>query len=112
MLQGLLCFLMIYIVFILLCLLNCVIRQVGNYMDWTCFIIVNSCILWWLKLEPQNVSSSTLGIVSCTHVDPPSRSESLGGRSLLKLKRDSERMHGLSARQTKTKNHLSSRFEE
>jgi hypothetical protein len=78
-------------------------------MDWTCFILVNACALWWLKLEPRTVSSSTLGIVSCMHVDPPSRSESLGGRSLLKLRRDSARMHRLSARQAETENHLSSR---
>jgi hypothetical protein len=49
----------------------------------TCFILVNACVLWWLKLEPRTVSSSTLGIVSCTHVNPPSHSESLGGWSLL-----------------------------
>jgi hypothetical protein len=29
------------------------------------------------------MSSSTLGIVTCTHVNPHSRSESLGGQSLL-----------------------------
>jgi hypothetical protein len=43
------------------------------------------------------------------HVDPPSRSKSLGGRSLLKLRRDSARMHKLSARQAETENHSSSR---
>jgi hypothetical protein len=81
-------------------------------MDWTCFVLVNACALWWLKLEPRTVSSSTLGTVSCMHVDTPSRSESLGGRSLLKLRRDSARMHRLSARQAETENHLSSRVEE
>jgi hypothetical protein len=58
------------------------------------------------------VSSSTLGIVSRMHVDTPSRTESLGGRSLLKLRRDSARMHRLSARQAKTENLLSSRVDE
>jgi hypothetical protein len=43
------------------------------------------------------VSSSTLGTVLHVHVDTPSHSESLGGRSLLKLRRDSARMHRLSA---------------
>jgi hypothetical protein len=52
------------------------------------------------------VSSSTLGTVSCMHVDPPSLSESFGGRSLLKLRRDSAHMHRLSARKAETKNHL------
>jgi hypothetical protein len=81
-------------------------------MDGICFILVNACVLWGLKLEPRTVSSSTLGIVSCTRVDPPSHSESLGGWSLLKLRRDSERMHRLSVWQTETENHLSSRVEE
>jgi hypothetical protein len=45
------------------------------------------------------VSLSTLGIVSRVHVDTPSRSESLGGRSLLNLMRDSAHMHRLSVRQ-------------
>jgi hypothetical protein len=81
-------------------------------MDWTCFILVNVCALWWLKLEPRNVSSSTLGIISCTHVDPPSHSDSLGGWSLLKLMRDSEHMHRLSTRQIEAENHLISRVEE
>jgi hypothetical protein len=81
-------------------------------MDGICFILVNVCILWGLKLEPRTVSSSTLGIVSCTHVDPPSHSESLGGRSLLKLRRDSARRHRLSVRETKVENHLSCRVEE
>jgi hypothetical protein len=58
------------------------------------------------------VSSSTLGTVSRMHVDTPSRSESLGGRSLLKLRRDSACMHRLSARQAETENHLSSRVDE
>jgi hypothetical protein len=67
-------------------------------MDWTCFVFVNACALWWLKLDPQTVSSSTLGTVSCTHVDTPSHYESLGGGSLLNLRRDSARMHRLSVR--------------
>jgi hypothetical protein len=58
---------------------KCESRQVGNHMDKTCFIVVNACVLCWPKLEPQTVSLSTLGTVSCMHVDPPSRSESLGG---------------------------------
>jgi hypothetical protein len=81
-------------------------------MDWTCFVFVNACALWWLKLDPRTVSSSTLGTVSCTHVDTPSHSESLGGGSLLNLRRDSAHMHRLSARQAETENHLSSRVEE
>jgi hypothetical protein len=79
-------------------------------MDWTCFILVNYCALWWLKLEIRTMSSSTLGTISCMHVDPPSHSESLGGRSLLKLRRDSAHMHKLSARQEKIENHLSSKY--
>ena len=58
------------------------------------------------------MSSSTLGIVSCMHVDPPSHFESLGGRSLLNLRRDSERMHRLSVKQIEIENHLSPRVEE
>ena len=81
-------------------------------MDGICFILVNSCILWGLKLEPRTVSSSTLGIVSCMHIDPPSHSKSFGGRSLLKLGRYSECMHKLSARKIETKNHLSPRVEQ
>ena len=76
-------------------------------MDWTCFVFVNACALWWLKLDPRTVSSSNLGTVSRTHVDTPSCSKSLGGGSLLKLMRDSARMHRLSARQEETENHLS-----
>ena len=93
-------------------LLDCIIRQVENYMDGICFILVNSCVLWGLKLEPRTVSLSTLGIVSCTHVDTPSRSKSLGGGSILKLRRDSACMQRLSVRQVETENHLSSRVEE
>jgi hypothetical protein len=81
-------------------------------MDGICFILVNACVLWGLKLEPRTVSLLTLGIVSCTHIDPPSCSRSLGGHSLLKIKRYSECMHRLSARQIETKNHLSPRVEE
>ena len=66
------------------CLLDCIIRQVGNYMDGICFILVNSCVLWGFKLELRIVSSSTLGIVSHVHVDTPNHLESLGGRSLLR----------------------------
>jgi hypothetical protein len=58
------------------------------------------------------VSPSTLGTVSCMHVNTPRRHEFLGGRSLLKLKRDSAHMHRLSTRQAKTENHLSSRVDE
>ena len=46
------------------------------------------------------------------HVDTPSCTESLGGRSLLKLKRDSAQMHRISVRKTETKNLLSSRVDE
>jgi hypothetical protein len=53
------------------------------------------------------VSSSTLGIVSCMHVDTPSLSESLGGGSLLNIKRDSAHMQRLSTRQVETENPLS-----
>ena len=81
-------------------------------MDWKCFVFVNDCALWWLKLDPRTMSSLTLGTISHTHVDTSSRSESLGGGSLLNIRRDSERMHRLSARHAKTKNHLSSRVEE
>jgi hypothetical protein len=81
-------------------------------MDWTCFVFVNACALWWLKLDPRTVSSSTLGTVSCMHVDTPSRFESLGGGILLNLRRDSAHMHRLSVRQAETENHLSSRVEE
>ena len=41
--------------------------------------------MWWLKPELRTVSLSTLGIVSCMQVDPPNRSESLGGWSWLIL---------------------------
>jgi hypothetical protein len=82
-------------------MLDCIIREVGNYMDGICFILANDCVLWGLKLEPRTMSSSTLAIVSCTHIDPnPSHSESLGGRSLLNLRRDSECMHKFYSRKT------------
>jgi hypothetical protein len=81
-------------------------------MDLTCFVFINACALWWLKLEPQTLSSATLGIVSCMHVDPPSRSVSLGGRMFFKLRRGSVVMHRLSVRQAETENHLSSRLDE
>jgi hypothetical protein len=58
------------------------------------------------------VSSSTLGIVSRMPIDTPSHSESLGGRSLLKIRRDSAHMHTLSMMQVETRNHLSYRSEE
>jgi hypothetical protein len=58
------------------------------------------------------VSSSILGTVSRTHVDTPICSESLGGGSLLNIRRDSSRVHKLSVRQGETENHLSSRVEE
>jgi hypothetical protein len=58
------------------------------------------------------MSSSTLGTVSCMHFDTPTHCESLGGRSLLKLSRDSACMHKLSMRKVETKNHLSYRVEE
>jgi hypothetical protein len=80
------------------CLLDCVIRKVINYMDWTCFVFINVCTLWWLKLDPRTVSSLTLGIVSRTHVDTPSHSKSLGGGSLLNLMRDIACMNRLSVR--------------
>jgi hypothetical protein len=81
-------------------------------MDEICFILINSCVMWWLKIEPRTVSSSTLGIISCMHVDPPSRYEYLGGWILLNLRRYSEHMHRLSAREIETENHLRSRVEE
>jgi hypothetical protein len=111
MIQGWICFLNDLYCIHFWCLLDFIIRKVINYMDYTCFVFVNACALWWLKLDPQVVSSSTLGTVSRTHVDTPSRSESLGGGSLLNIRRDSARMHGLSSRQADTKNHLSSRVE-
>jgi hypothetical protein len=46
------------------------------------------------------------------HVDTPSHTESLGGRSILKLKRDSAHMHRLSVRHTDIENLLSSRVDE
>jgi hypothetical protein len=48
-----------------------------------CFILVNTCVLWWHKPESRTVCSSTVNTVSCTHVNLPNRFESLGGRSLL-----------------------------
>jgi hypothetical protein len=68
--------------------------------------------LWWLKIDPQTVSSLTLGTVSHMHVDTPICLDSLGGRSLLNLRRDSACMHRLSASQEETENDLSSRVEE
>jgi hypothetical protein len=56
--------------------------------------------------------SSILGKVSRTHVDPPSFLESLGGGILLNLRRDSARIHRLSARKAETENPLSYRVEE
>jgi hypothetical protein len=67
-------------------------------MDWTCFVFINSCVMWWLKLDPRTVSSLTLGTVSRTHVDIPSHYECLGEGSLLNLRRDSAHMHRLSMR--------------
>jgi hypothetical protein len=71
--------LMIHTVFLLLYLPDCVIRQVGNHMDRTCFILVNACVLWWHKPESRTVCSSTMDTVSCTHVNLPNHFESLGG---------------------------------
>jgi hypothetical protein len=75
-------------------------------MDWICFILVNSCVMWGLKLEPRTVSLSTLGIISCTHVDTPNNSEYLGGWIMLNLRRYSDCMQNLSAREIETENHL------
>ena len=52
-------------------MLGCVIMEEINYMVWAWIFLINSCVPWWLKLEPRTVSSSTLGIISCTHVDLP-----------------------------------------
>jgi hypothetical protein len=48
-----------------------------------CFILVNTCVLWWHKPESRTVCSSTVNTVSCTYVNLPDRFKSLEGRSLL-----------------------------
>jgi hypothetical protein len=50
------------------------------------------------------VSPSTLGTISRVHVYTPSRYEFLGGRNMLNLRRDSARVHRISARQAETEN--------
>jgi hypothetical protein len=92
-------------------MLGCIIKQVRNYMDRTCFILVNACVLWWHKPESQTVCSSTMETVSCTQLNLPNHFEFLRGQSLLSSG-DSLFMHRLLARQVETKTYLIPRLDE
>jgi hypothetical protein len=74
-------------------------------------ILVNDCILWWLKIESRTMSSSTLGVVLVCMSTLIVILIPLDGR-VIKLRRGSANMHKLSAKLAEIENHSSPRLDE